>query len=154
MSEQGQEQGQAGAPAGLDELERLGAQAAHEEAAEAAEAEYIPGGEPEPEPAGPSTADVVAPLLGMGFSLIAARRGDHWNLRREEGEALAEEVGRVLDHYWPDQELPPWAGLAVAGAAIIGPRIAADRAKAAAEEASDAEARKAAEAAAGGGDAG
>lgn len=143
MSEEAQVAG--GEPvAGIDELERLEAQAAHEEA-QAAEAEYIPGVDPEPAPPQPSTAEVVTPLVGLLFSVVAARRGEHWELKRAEGEALGGELGAVLDHYMPDQEMPPWVGLAVAGVAIIGPRIAADKALAVAQEKAAAAARAAAE---------
>lgn len=143
-----QQQGGEGV-AGLDELDKLGQQAEFEEAAEAAEGEWVPGAQPDPEPAGPTAAEVVTPMVGLLFSVVAARRGEHWELKRQEAEALGGELGAVLDHYWPEQEMPPWVGLAVAGVAVLGPRLAADKAIAAAREQAEAEQRREAEADAG-----
>lgn len=115
------------------ELDKLAAEA---EAEEVQGGEYIPGqGEQaEPEPAGPATGEIIAPILQITFGLIASRRGAHWALTDQEAIEAGNAYGAVMDKYFPDAPMGPEVTAVIVTLAIVGPRVGEDKRKAAAAE--------------------
>ncbi|MBE98713.1 MAG: hypothetical protein CMP77_02000 [Flavobacterium sp.] len=64
----------------------------------------------------------IQALLQMGFSVVGARYGAHWNLSQPEAKGLAESTDRALKHYLGDVEMGPGAALAVTAGMIVLPR--------------------------------
>ncbi len=121
MSEQKQDQGRDVAP----ELAALEAEA------ESIEGDYIGGDSgQDQEPEGPAftTADILEPLLRISFGLVATRKGKHWELSGPESKEAAQAYGAVIDHYFPDVTGGPVVSALLVTGAILGPRVAQDKA--------------------------
>ncbi len=75
-----------------------------------------------------STGELCTALLSVGFSLVAARRGDHWTLNEAEARETGNAVGAVLDKYFPDmnQHGPELTALMTVGA-VLTPRLMTDK---------------------------
>lgn len=116
----------------LAELDALAAQAAAEDF------------QPEPEATQPAgavaavddipTGELCAGLLGVSFGIIAARKGEHWQLKDAEAQALGGALGDVIDKYWPDFKGGPELALVVCSVGVLGPRVMMDK-KVSAEQA-------------------
>lgn len=74
-----------------------------------------------------STADICSTVVALLFGIVAARRGEHWNLGADEQKALGEALGAVVDKYLPNMDTGPEAALVITAAIIIAPRLAVDR---------------------------
>lgn len=113
----------------VNELEFLAGQA---EKAEPLEGDWQQAS-PEPnQPAnGMNTADIIATLLKISFGLVAAVKGEHWNLTDEVATEAADEYARCLDHYFPNIDTAPWVGAAMVTGVMLAPRIMTDNAIAA-----------------------
>lgn len=99
-----------------EELEGLAAEAA------ALEGETIVNGAaaPEPKQAGPSTAELLLPVVGLMCGLFCPA----WNIQQVEQQALAEAYGAVVDKYFPDGiNFGVELNALLITAAIIGPRL-------------------------------
>jgi hypothetical protein len=108
------------------ELEQLAAAAGADE--EPITGEWQPG--PEQQRAsqpGPKTADVIAPLLIISFSLIAARKGAHWALSEPEATEAAAAYAEVLDKYAPDVAIGPEFTAIMVTAMLVAPRLGEDK---------------------------
>ncbi|WP_428398418.1 hypothetical protein [Marinobacter salarius] len=132
MTEKAEDQEKStGTAINMEELDAVEQEAGAEEAPQSA-------GELLEEREGPTTAEVIAPLIGFGCDIGCP----NWQVQKEEKRALAEGYGELIDKYYPE-------GLGAIGvelnallmtAAIFGPRVAQGipaRAKPKAEEASD-----------------
>jgi len=109
-----QEQEAAGAAIDTDELNNIAAQLEgeeqHEAAGELAERE------------GPTTAEVIHPLISFGCDLACP----NYQIQKAEKQALAEAYGDLLDKYFPEG-IGAWGvelNAALMTAAIFGPRLA------------------------------
>ena len=120
----------------FEELEQLANFADQADAGQQSEWEAIPDSESLAEPPAMETAELCTALLSIGFSLVASRRGDHWNLNRTEAEETGKAVGAVLDKYFPD--LAQTSGVEVTAVMTLGMvcmgRIAQDKKIAAEKE--------------------
>lgn len=85
------------------------------------EGEEIPGQSP-----GVSGEQIVGPLLGLLFGVVAERRGDHWRLTDAEQRELARTGGAVMDHYMP-MTAGPLGSFAVCMSVALGPRVMVER---------------------------
>ena len=105
-----------------DELAQLQA----EVEAEHDDAERV-GDYMEAEPEGPSTAEMLMPLVSMGCKVAAP----NWQIQKAEVEALAESYGELVDKYFPGGvgEWGPELNAALVTAAIFGPRLGTPRHK-------------------------
>ena len=127
----------------LEQLEHIAKQAEQNEKQQAADGEYIPNdsGASQAEPK-QDNGEAIAFLYKTVFEIVAARKGAHWVLAKDEALAL----GAATDDCLPeDTELPPWATLAVVGCTVVAPRIMIDAEiakKQAAAEAKEAEGAK------------
>lgn len=72
-------------------------------------------------------AEFVGDLIGVGFSLVAARKGEHWNITEKESLLIGTKAARVLDKYMPSFESGPEAALLFSLLVIVGPRVAIDK---------------------------
>lgn len=106
-------------------------------ASETEASEYQPGTATEPEPE--LGAAELAFLFDMTFSLMAARRGDHWKLHGDESKALGEATDKVLAKYLPDVKAGPEVVLLLTAGAIVAPRLMEDGKKAPAKPEPDTE---------------
>lgn len=99
----------------------------------AAGPDATPGAAPGvPAAPGVQTGEMVADLLDITFNgLIAPRRGDHWKLSADESKALGHAYGAVFDKYLPNLQSGPEFAAVIVTVAVIGPKIAQDRAIAA-----------------------
>lgn len=91
--------------------------------------EHIPAGDPagpEPEPQ-IDGAELWATIWSVGFSIIGARRGDHWQLSSAEAVELGKATDPVARKYLPDFDSGPEATLMITAAMVLMPRMAADR---------------------------
>ena len=124
----------------FEELNQLADFADSKDAGQETEWQAIPDGqEVETEAASMETAELCTALLSIGFSLLAARRGEHWALNRTEAEETGKAVGAVLDKYFPD--LAETSGVEVTavmtmGMVVMG-RLAQDKKVAQAKEVKD-----------------
>ena len=133
------------------ELEALGNAAAVDEA-ETVSGEWQPGEDmgAEPEPPGPSTADVLGPMLQITFGLLAAKRGAHWALSDEEATEAGRAYGDVLDKYFPDVAVGCEVTAVMVTLAIVGPRAMEDKRQSAMRDAAERASAEAEEERAGG----
>lgn len=101
----------------------------------------------EPAPQAPISEDdkrALAGLLttgfGVSFEIIAARRGEHWRLSKDEagrlGNAWAEPLAPFLAKH---SAYVPWAVALLATSAVMMPRLQADAEKQEAEKLNNAE---------------
>lgn len=118
-----------------DELAQLQA----EVEAEHDDAERV-GDYMEAEPEGPSTAEMLMPLVSMGCKVAAP----NWQIQKAEVEALAESYGELVDKYFPGGvgEWGPELNAALVTAAIFGPRLGTPRHKQPAKPKADNEIRR------------
>lgn len=75
---------------------------------------------------GQMTADMLASLLGVVFNLLAMRLGQHWALRQDEAQALAEPITRIMARYDLTKKTGQYAdfiALGVAAAGIMMPKV-------------------------------
>lgn len=132
MTDKAEEQEQ-GTGAAIDsgELDAIAREAGEDEAPQSA-------GELMEEREGPTTAEVIAPLIGFGCDIGCP----NWQIQKEEKKALAEGYGELIDKYYPDG-ISAWGvelNALLMTAAIFGPRVAKGmpaRVKPKAEEATD-----------------
>lgn len=73
------------------------------------------------------TAQVIAPVVQIGFGIIASRRGAHWNLSKEETQALSGALADVLNKYMPSTSLGCEVTLLMTAGMIALPRLEADK---------------------------
>ena len=75
-------------------------------------------------PYDPVIAENAAFMAGMGFNILSKKYGDHWNIRREDGERLGVAIAQCADHYmnWLTR-LGPGGNLLLLTAMLTGPRI-------------------------------
>lgn len=100
------------------ELDRLEAEA---EADEQPEAEFV-GKEGEGQADAMSSADVCTLLAQTTFSVIAVRRGAHWELSKDEAAKLGEAYGVLMDKYLPEGTSGPELTAVMVTAMIVFPR--------------------------------
>ena len=84
----------------LTEIEQLAALAEAQDATQ--ESEWQATDLAEAEDAGMETGELCTAILAIGFSLIASRRGGHWELNATEADETGKALGAVLDKYFPD----------------------------------------------------
>lgn len=105
---------EAGAAIDQTELDAVAIEAGADEAPESA-GELM-------ETEGPSTAEVLQPLIDLACSVAAP----NWEISKGERQALAESYGDLADKYFPEG-VGQWGvelNAALITAAIIGPRVA------------------------------
>jgi hypothetical protein len=85
-----------------------------------------------------SSAEVCTMAVSTTFALVAARRGDHWQLQDAEAQQMGEAYGALLDKYFPDSVAGPEVAAVLVTATVIFPRAMADKAAQAEAEASEA----------------
>lgn len=74
------------------------------------------------------TGEMLCSLLTVGFGLVAARKGEHWNLSEAEAKQTGAAVGAVLDKYFPDlTQHGPEITAVMACSMVFVPRIMADK---------------------------
>ncbi len=73
---------------------------------------------PENEEPSMETGELCTAILSIGFSLVASRRGAHWELNRTEADETGRAIGAVLDKYFPD--LAGSSGAEVTAAMTLG----------------------------------
>ncbi len=66
---------------------------------------------------------MVATVLGIGFSIVAVRAGDHWKLAPQELEILSKATVPVINKYVPDLEASPEVALVIAAGMVVVPRL-------------------------------
>jgi len=78
--------------------------------------------------AGPDldTAQMCTSVVSVIFTLVAGRRGDHWQLSGDEGQQLGGALAAVLDKYAPEFKGGPEATLVLVALMIAGPRAMMD----------------------------
>jgi hypothetical protein len=110
-------------------LDQLQAEAEREEG-QTAEGEYIGAGEDETANQGPdmSSKDVAKLLASTTFSLVAARKGAHWDLEDGEADQLGEAYGALMDKYLPEDTAGPELTAVLCTAIVVFPRVQQDRA--------------------------
>lgn len=106
------------------ELDRLEAEA---EAEEQPEAEFV-GKEGEGQADAMSSADVCTLLAQTTFSVIAARRGAHWELSQDEAAKMGEAYGVLMDKYMPEDTSGPEMAAVMVTAMVVFPRAQGDKA--------------------------
>jgi hypothetical protein len=74
-----------------------------------------------------NTADILAPILQIGFGMIASVKGEHWKITDDLATEAGAEFGRCIDHYWPEMNTAPWVGSAMALGMLLTPRMMEDR---------------------------
>lgn len=83
-----------------------------------------------PEASAPPRVDVgvmVGTLVGVGFGILADRRGDHWKLADDEASALGGAIGDVIEAYCPNISAGPLPVLGGVSLMVIGPRLMIDQ---------------------------
>lgn len=123
----------------INEIEQLAALAEQQDQGHQSEWEPVPEGQEVVEAPEMETSELCTALLSIGFSLIASRRGEHWELNRTEAVETGRAVGAVLDKYFPD--LAASSGVEVTAVMTLGMvlmgRVAEDKKVAAAKEVKD-----------------
>ncbi len=94
-----------------------------------------PDPEPGPQPQNRETAEAMAQIVYVSFTLLAKVRGPHWAIEEDDARDAGIAYGAVVDKYFPDIEIGPELAALMITAGLFGPRIAVDRATAAAAEA-------------------
>lgn len=115
----------------IDEIENLALEAESQDKQESgAGSEWQPGLEPEePKVTGINTGEMLGGLLMVTFNqVLAPRRGEHWALQAEEGLALGEAYGEVVDKYFPDFSGGCELTAIAVTLAVVGPRLMQDKA--------------------------
>lgn len=121
----------AGAAIDSEELDAIAREAGEDEAPQSA-------GELMEERDGPTTAEVIAPLIGFGCDIGCP----NYQIQKAEKQALAEAYGELIDKYYPEG-VGAWGvelNALLMTAAIFGPRVAQGvpaRSKPKAEEATE-----------------
>lgn len=75
------------------------------------------------EPVGPTTAEILAPVLGGLFGILTPA----WNVTPGECNELAGAYALVIDKYFPDTVLGCEITAIICTVAVIGPRIGTPR---------------------------
>lgn len=71
---------------------------------------------------GGESGAILGVLVMSVCSIVAARRGDHWNLKPDEAEQIGMAAGAVLDKYMPNVEAGPEFTLVMVCLTVFGPR--------------------------------
>jgi len=102
----------------ITEIEQLAALAESQDATQESEWQATDLAAPEDEADSMETGELCTAILSIGFSLVASRRGAHWELNRTEADETGRAIGAVLDKYFPD--LAGSSGAEVTAAMTIG----------------------------------
>lgn len=100
----------------LSEIEQLAALAEAQD--ESQESEWKATELTSPENESMETGELCTAILAIGFSLVASRRGGHWELNPTEADETGKAIGAVLDKYFPN--LAGSSGAEVTAAMTLG----------------------------------
>ena len=85
------------------------------------------------------TGEIIASFMEITFNgLIAPRRGLHWEMKRDECQAVGNAYGAVIDKYFPDLNVGVEFTAIIVTISVFGPRVAADARLRAEQEPTDA----------------
>jgi hypothetical protein len=102
----------------ITEIEQLADLAEHQDASQDSEWKATDVSAPEDTADSMETGELCTAILMIGFSLVASRRGAHWELNRTEADETGKAIGAVLDKYFPD--LAGSSGAEVTAAMTLG----------------------------------
>ncbi len=85
-----------------------------------------PGSSPGAKSSSAETGAVLGGLVAVVCNVVSARRGDHWQLKPEESEAVGDAAAAVLDKYVPNVEAGPEFALVMVCLGVFGPRLLVD----------------------------
>ncbi|GGX52278.1 hypothetical protein [Saccharospirillum salsuginis] len=78
-------------------------------------------------PFDPVIAENIKVWYGVGFGVVAKKRGDHWQITPDDGHRLGVATAQVIHRFIPDfDNVGPVGNLAIVAAGLIGPRIMLD----------------------------
>lgn len=90
------------------------------------ESEGPQGQDPDKYPYDPMLAQMCSTVGGVGFGIVASRRGPHWALKQEEANDLGVAAAQALAYYLPATDFGPGMKLFFVLSGITGMRVMTD----------------------------